>query len=123
MIINAACKAAQALELVNKLISKVSYLKTIDEEMSFHPCVLNLHLVRKFFVQTLAKLTEHCRLFIESIEVNLWKNSKEAKLMRLLEEGIDTETALISQGYEINKEETSVNFEEVKVQGPEGMNI
>ena len=43
--------------------------------------------------------------------------------MRLLEEGVDTETALISQGYEINKEETSVNFEEVKVQGHEGMNI
>ncbi len=62
---------------------------------------MNLHLVKKFFVDTLAKFTEHCRQLIDSIDVSIWQNGKESELMKLFENRVDTDLAMYMQGFKL----------------------
>jgi hypothetical protein len=62
---------------------------------------MNLHLVKKFFVDTLAKFTEHCRQLNDSIDVSIWQNGKESELMKLLENRVDTDLAMYMQGFKL----------------------
>ena len=100
-IVQVASKAVLALGNVDVLTSIIKRLETTEEKLKFQSCTLNLHFVRKFFVDTIAKFTEHCRLFIESIDVSLWKNTKDAELMRLFEERVDPKSAMVMLGYKI----------------------